>query len=224
MPIDLIFIIVFGLGFRHGYVNGIISTIFNLVAYVFGIVLAFKVTPAMTNILERVFHSQNPSMFLGAFLVNVVIIMLVLRQTAKILEGALSAIYLGVFNRVLGGAVMGSLAILIYSILLWFAVRVNFVNDATVAESRTYPLLKDLPTRAKEVGVRFQPMAREMWDTSLSWMDKLETYGVKKTEAMPNRIYDIPDDGKPIESVPQESTPSVRRAPVPADEGSGIEE
>ena len=221
MPIDLIFIIVFGLGFRHGYSNGIISTVFNLVAYVFGIMLAFKVTPAMTNILERLFHSQNPSMFLAAFIVNVVIIMLVLRQTARILEGFLQAVYLGVFNRVLGGAVMSALALLVYSVLLWFAVRVNMVNDSTLVESRVYPLLRDLPGRAKELGLRFRPMAREMWDTSLSWMDKLDKYGVQKTESMP-KVYEVPDDGKPIETDPQETTPRPR--PVPVTPSNGIEE
>ncbi len=41
MPIDLLFIIVFGFGFRHGYTQGIITTVFNTLAYVFGIVLAF---------------------------------------------------------------------------------------------------------------------------------------------------------------------------------------
>ncbi len=224
MPIDLVFIIVFGLGFRHGYTTGIISTVFNLVAYVFGIMLAFKVTPAMTNILERLFHSANPSMFLAAFVVNVVIIMLVLRQAARILEGFLRAIYLGVFNRVLGGAVMASLAILIYSILLWFAVRVNLVNDATLAESRVYPLLKDLPARSKEVGMRFRPIAHEMWDTSLSWMDKLDKYGTQKTESLP-KIYEVPDDGKTIiEGAPQQTTPRFRPAPTTAAPTNGIEE
>lgn len=222
MPIDLIFIIVFGLGFRHGYSNGIISTVFNLVAYVFGIMLAFKVTPAMTNILERLFHSQNPSMFLAAFIVNVVIIMLVLRQAARILEGFLQAVYLGVLNRVLGGAVMAALSILVYSVLLWFAVRVNMVNDSTLAESRVYPLLRDLPGRAKELGGRFRPMAREMWDTSLSWMDKLDKYGVQKTESMP-KVYEVPDDGKPIEADPQETTPRSRPMP-PSTPSNGIEE
>lgn len=223
MPIDLIFIVVFGLGFRHGYSNGIISTLFNLVAYVFGLMLAFKVTPAMTNILEQLFHSKNPSMFLAAFIVNVAIIMLVLRQTARIIEGFLQAIYLGIFNRVLGGAVMAALATLIYSILLWFAVRVNFVNDATIADSKVYPLLKDLPARSKAVGMRFQPLVREMWSTSLSWMDKLDNYSVQKTEGAP-KVYELPDKGRPIEDDPQETNPRPRYAPASPANTNGIEE
>ncbi len=116
---------------------------------------------------------------------------------------------------------MSALAILVYSVLLWFAVRVNMVNDSTLAESRVYPLLRDLPGRAKELGLRFRPMAREMWDTSLSWMDKLDKYGVQKTESMP-KVYEVPDDGKPIETDPQETTPRPR--PVPVTPSNGIEE
>ncbi len=224
MPIDLLFIIVFAAGFRHGYVNGIISTAFNIIAYVFGIILAFKVTPATTNIMERLFHSQNPSMFLLAFIANVAIIMLVLRQTAKAIEGILRALYLGIFNRILGGVVMASIYTLVYSILLWFSVRVNFVNDATLAESRTYPILKNLPGQSKAVGMRFQPFAREMWDTSLGWMDRLKTYGDQKTESMPSKIYSIPDDGRPIETDPQERTQQVPGRQAPVNDNGGIEE
>lgn len=218
----MLFIVVFGLGFRHGYVTGIIGTLFNVVAYVFGVMLAFKVTPSMTNVLERLFHSQNPSMFLAAFIVNVVLIMLVLKQGAKVIEGFLRALYLGIFNRVLGGALMAGIAIVIFSILLWFAVRVNFVNDATLAESRTYPILRDLPAQAKSLTQRFQPMAREMWNTSLGWMDQLESYGAHKTESLPSKIYELPDNGKPIENDPQ--TRTVRPRPVPPASDNGIEE
>jgi len=125
---------------------------------------------------------------------------------------------------VLGGAVMAGIAILFYSILLWFAVRVNFVNDATLAESRTYPLLKNLPGQAKTVGMRFQPFAREMWDTSLGWMDRLQNYGVQKTESLPTKIYSLPDNGKAIESDPEERAPQQPTRPQPATSGSGIEE
>ena len=93
------------------------------------------------------------------------------------------------------------------------------------AESRTYPILKDLPGRAKAVGLRFQPFAREMWDTSLGWMDRLENYGVQKTESLPTKIYSLPDDGKPIESDPQEQAPQRTTRPQPApSNNNGIEE
>ncbi len=220
MPIDLIFIIVFGLGFRHGYTQGIVGTFFNVLAYVFGIVLAFKITPTTTQIMEGMFNTKNPTVFLAAFLVNVSLIMLMLRATASAFEKALQAVYLGFFNRVLGGAIMAGLAILIYSILLWFAVRVSFINEATIAESRTYPLLEKLPGSAKQIAMRLRPFAEEAWDTSLGWMDRLDQFGLQKTGTQP-KVYEVPDDGNGIETEPEQ--PSANR-PQPVTDEDGLEE
>ncbi|MBK8192620.1 MAG: CvpA family protein [Lewinellaceae bacterium] len=221
MPIDLLFIAAFGLGFRHGYTQGIINTVFNMLAYLFGIVLAFKITPTTTNILESLFNSKSPGMFIVAFLVNMGLIMFMLRAAASAIEKTLQAVYLGFFNRVLGGAIMAALSILIYSILLWFTVKVGFINDATIAQSRSYPILKDLPGQAKDVAIRFKPFATELWDSSLKWMDELDQYGLKKTETEP-KMYQVPEDGKTgIETEPEQNTNP--RQPSAADNG-GIEE
>ncbi len=224
MPIDLLFIIVFGFGFRHGYTQGIITTVFNTLAYVFGIVLAFKITPTTTNLLERMFNSSNPTMYIVAFVVNVAFIMFVLRTAATAFEKALQAVYLGFFNRILGGTIMAMLAVLIYSVLLWFAVKVQLVNEATIRQSRTYPLLKEIPGKAKSIAIRMKPLATEVWDSSLKWMDDLDKFGVKETENQP-KIYQVPDDSNNgIEGAPeQNSQPQPRRQPESADNG-GIEE
>jgi membrane protein required for colicin V production len=221
MPIDLIFIIAFGLGFRHGYTQGIISTVFNVLAYVFGVVLAFKVTPLTTGILERMFNSQNPTIFIAAFLVNISLIMFMLRAAAGAFEKGLQAVYLGFINRALGGAIMATLAILIYSILLWFAVKVHLVNETTIAESRSYPLLEKMPSAAKQVAMRLRPFAEEAWDTSIGWMDRLDKFGGQKTGTQP-KVYEPADKGTGIEEEPEKPA-SQPFSPPPSDE-DGIEE
>lgn len=220
MPIDLIFIIAFGFGFRQGYTQGIISTVFNVLAYVFGIILAFKITPTTTNILERLFNSQNPTVFIAAFLVNISLIMFMLRATANAFEKGLQAVYLGFINRVLGGTLMASLAVLIYSVLLWFAVKVQLINEATIRESRTYPLLEKMPGVAKQAAMQLRPFAEEVWDTSLSWMDRLDKFGVQKTETKPEVYKPQGDTG--IEEEPDQ--PANRPLSPPAADEDGLEE
>ena len=220
MPIDLIFIIAFGLGFRHGYTRGIISTVFNVLAYVFGVIVAFKITPTTTEILERMFNSQNPTVFIAAFLVNLSLIMFMLRATASAFEKGLQAVYLGFINRMLGGALMAGLAVLIYSILLWFAIKVQFINDATIRESRTYPLLEKMPGSAKQVAMQLRPFAEEAWDTSLSWLDRLDKFSVPKTDVKPN-IYE-PKGDTGIETEPDQ--PDNRPPPPQAVDEDGLEE
>ncbi len=224
MPIDLICLVAFFYGFWRGYNQGIISTVFNVLAYVFGIVLAFKMTPTATNILEKLFHSNNPMMFLAAFAVNVVVIMFIIRQAAKGFENILQGLYLNFINQALGGAIMGFVGVLIFSVLVWFADKAGMLNDQTIAESRTFPYLKELPGKAKTAAEGLKPFLVDTWETSINWMDRLEKYGEEKTSGNGDqpRIYELPDEGNSgIELEPEES-PS-RRRPAP-EESSGIEE
>ncbi|MBL7775702.1 MAG: CvpA family protein [Saprospiraceae bacterium] len=224
MPIDLICMVAFFYGFWRGFNQGIIGTVFNILAYIFGIVFAFKMTPTATNILEKLFNSDNPMMFMAAFVVNLVFIMFVIRQAAKGFEGVLRSLYLNVINQAIGGAIMGMVGVLIFSILVWFGDKAGMVSEQTVQESRTYPFLIELPGKAKVVADRMKPFLLDTWDTSIKWMNKLEDYGEKKTNEpgatdQPH-IYQIPDDGRSgIESEPAQS-----QRPIYEDTGSGIED
>ena len=226
MPIDLICLVAFFYGFWKGYNQGIISTVFNVLAYVFGIVLAFKMTPTATNILEQLFNSDNPMMFMAAFVVNLVFIIFIIRQAAKAFEGVLQTLYIGVLNQVLGGAVLGLFGVLIFSVLLWFADKTGMIGAQTREESRTFDTLITLPGKAKKIAVRFKPFAEEAWETSITWMDRLKNYGEKETGGARSdqpRIYELPDDGSSgIEREPE--TSGSRRQSAGTDEGSGIEE
>lgn len=224
MPIDIGFIAFFAYGFWQGYSRGIINTIFNLAIYIFGIVLSFKMSPTTSSILQAMFHSDNPAMFLWAFLVNLMIIILIFRQAAKSLEVAMRMAYLGVLNQVAGGVVMGGFMILIYSVLIWFATKVHLVNDATIAESKSYEILEPLPIKAKDFAVRMKPLALDVWGTSLNWMDRLDKYGVERTGG-PEKTYRPPDDPKSIEDDPDLTPrkPNGGAAPAFEDE-EGIEE
>ncbi len=224
MPIDIGFIAFFAYGFWQGYSRGIISTVFNLALYVFGFVLAFKMAPVTTTMLQSMFHSENPTMFLAGFLVNLLTLMLIVRQAARGLEGAMRMAYLGIINQVAGGVVMGAFLVVVYSVLVWFGTKVQFVNEATIVESRTYSFLEPLPTKAKDFAVRMKPFALDIWGTSMNWMDRLDQYGVQRTEGK-DKTYRPPDDPKAIEDDP---TPSPRQsAPKPApilEDNDGIEE
>ncbi|MFZ4473944.1 MAG: CvpA family protein [Saprospiraceae bacterium] len=218
MLIDVIFLLIFSYGFWIGYNRGIIGTIFNIGAYVFGIVLAFKITPTTTNILETAFNSDNPTIFLAGFLINLAVIMLVLRMASAGITGLFEIAFLGLFNRAAGGILTGGFFVLIYSVLLWFLVKVQFLNTATLTESKTYPFLANLPSTAKDVAIRFKPVAEDLWGTSLDWMSRLEKFGIEKTGGK-SKIYELPDKNTKIEGAPDITTPRTRSNPQEDDDG-----
>ncbi|MBK7872130.1 MAG: CvpA family protein [Saprospiraceae bacterium] len=67
--IDLFFFITAGYGFFLGFYRGIIQTIFTILSYVFGLLAAFKLSPAATKFLETATGSDHPLMFVAGFLI-----------------------------------------------------------------------------------------------------------------------------------------------------------
>lgn len=228
MPIDLIAAAVFLFGFWRGYNQGIISTVFNVLAYLFGLVFAFKMTPTATRILEQVFNSDNPMMFIAAFVVNVVFIMFVMRQAGKGFSNFLQTMHLNMINQAIGGTVMGLFFVLILSVLVWFANAAGMIAEQTRLESRALPHLLEMPVRAKGLAERIKPFVLDAWDTSVKWMDRVEDYGEEKAGVGAGgdqpRIYRVPESGSAprIEGTPSE-TRSKNRA-IYEDTGSGIED
>ncbi len=184
MPIDILFLVAVVYGFWQGGRNGVVSTVFNVAAYLFGITLAFKITPTTTSLLEAMFHSTNPMMFVGAFLLNILIVVLIMRMVASAVERALKVTHLSIINYALGAMMMGGFYILICSIVVWFMVKAQFLNTQTIAESRTYSILEPLPGNTYDVAVRLKPFAEETWVTYMTWMDRLQRYGDEKSKKM----------------------------------------
>ncbi|MBL7829079.1 MAG: CvpA family protein [Saprospiraceae bacterium] len=223
MPIDILFLISLGYGFWQGFNQGVISTLFNVGAYVFGITLAFKMTPTTTNVMQSVFHSSNPSMFLGAFVINILFVMLIMRMAAKSLEKMFQMAYIGMVNQALGAVVLGFFYVLVCSIVVWFMVKARFINEQTIADSKTYVLLEPLPGKAYDVAMSLKPFAEEAWGASMNWMDRLEKYGednTKKSGGTDAKIYK-PDASKTIEKEPVSGEPPRS---YPQEDSDGIEE
>jgi membrane protein required for colicin V production len=224
MWIDVCFLILFVYGFWQGWSQGIIGTIFNLAIYVFGIVLAYKMAPLMSTVLEKIFDSHHPVMFVAGFAANFLVIYVIVQMASGGIENLIHGAYLGVFNRALGGVFIAAFYVLLFSILLWFGSQAQVIDAATTSKSMTYePLLKELPGRAKALVVRFKPLAFNIWDDSLKWMDTMEDYGVQKTESKA-KVYELPVPGKdqqqPYETQPRNSNPVLRPS---SDDGTGIE-
>jgi membrane protein required for colicin V production len=225
MWIDVCVMLLFLYGLWQGWQQGIIGTIFNLCIYIFGIVLAYKMAPLMSTVLENLFNNHHPVMFIAGFGVNFLLIYLIVSMASGGIENLLHGAYLGVFNRVLGGVFVGGFYVLLFSILLWFGGQAQVISEATTGKSLTYPVLKDLPGKAKSLVLRFKPLAFSIWDDSMDIMDQMERYGAEKTEGK-SKVYELPLPGKdqPLyETKPEASRPATRQS-APTTSDNGLEE
>ncbi len=193
MTLDIIFVLVAALGFWAGYSRGIIKTFFTVVSFTIGLLAAFKMAPAFTKFLEDLTKNDNPLMFIAGFLLSFIIMMVVLRLIARALEGLLKSANINFINQIIGGAVLGALAILVYSTMVWFADKSHMIDQNTKDTSLTYNYTKEFPGQMKVVGEQLRPVFTDFWNEALDFMDRMEDLSVQRSEADPT-IYDIEEE------------------------------
>jgi membrane protein required for colicin V production len=191
MVIDVVFAIFALWGFYLGFVRGIIKTVFTIMSVVFGLMMAFRFGPQMTDILEQLL-SDNALMFVAGFLLTFVLTMLVIRLIARVLEGALESANINFINQAIGGTFMAALTILLYSVLLWFGDRSHLIDDESKDTSSTYVYLEQYPEMIWEWGGKARPILEDFWDHSIEFMDRLED--AQTREESDPVIYDMPDE------------------------------
>jgi membrane protein required for colicin V production len=216
MWIDIVFLVVLLYGFWQGWSQGIVGTILNLAIYAFGLIMAFKMAPVTSALLEKLFDSTHPLMFVGGFAANMLLIYLLVHLATNNIEEALNRAYLGTINRLIGAGVIATFYVLLFSVLIWFFVQANGIGPKTMAESKTYPFLQPLPGYAKSIAIRFQPMAADSWTDFNTWLDKARQFGIEETSGKA-KVYELPlpDKSEPLfKSEPEKSKPIKDSSPI----------
>lgn len=196
MAIDIIFAIVVAYGFYLGFSRGIIRTVFTVLAYLFGLLAAFKFSPAATRFLETAFNNNNPLMFLAGFLLSFVLTMVLIRMLARGVEGLLKTANINIINQFAGGLLFSGIMVLLYSMILWFAERSTLVDQETRDTSFTYEYLEHFPEQVWAGYAYLKPTFDEFWDETIKFMDRIQENGLERKEGDPN-IFDIDDDEDP---------------------------
>ena len=193
MTLDIIFVLVAALGFWMGYSRGIIKTIFTILSFTIGLLAAFKMAPAFTRFLKDITQNDTPLMFIVGFLLSFIIMMVILRLISNGLEELLKSANINFINQIIGGAVLGAGAILVYSGLLWFADKSHMIDPQTKKTSITYNYTKEFPGQMQIVAAQLKPVFTDFWNEALDVLDKMEDMSVQRSEADPT-IYDIEED------------------------------
>lgn len=191
--IDLFFFITAGYGFFLGFYRGIIQTIFTILSYVFGLLAAFKLSPAATKFLETATGSDHPLMFVAGFLIAFFGTMFLIRFISKAISEGMESANVNIVNQMAGGFLMASLMTLIYSLLLWFAAEAHILKTEHTSTSLTYPFLEQYPKKVWNAVGYLKPTLQNFWEHSVDFMDRVEEVSIERTESDPN-VYDVPEE------------------------------
>jgi membrane protein required for colicin V production len=195
MIIDILFLLVAGWGFYQGYSRGIIKTVFTAFSIVFGLMIAFKFTPAAIRFLETAFHSDSALNFIGGFLLVFILTMIIIRMAAQFIEKMLQTANINFINQAAGGILLAALHTLVYSLLIWFGDQSHIITAENSKGSMTYEQLRAFPSKMKGVYEYIKPGFQDFWHESVRFIDRMEDKSLKETEQQPT-IFDIPDEGE----------------------------
>lgn len=192
MAIDIICLIFAAYGLFIGYTRGIIKTVFTIISIFFGVILAAKFGPDMTDFLQNAFNYHNSLMFLAGVLLTFVLTMVVIRMLAGSIESVLESANINIINKAAGGVLMAALFVGMYSFLVLFGDRAHVISEEQKDESITYSVLAEMPGQLEFAGKKLKPVFKEFWDYSITFMDKIDEMKADKEEQ--DTIYDIDEN------------------------------
>jgi membrane protein required for colicin V production len=171
MLIDIIAFILLLIAAFKGLRKGLIVAVFSFLAFIVGLAAALKLSTAMASYIgDNVAVSQRWLPFL-AFIVVFVIVVLLVRLGAKLLEGAVKMAMLGWANRIGGLVFYVLIYFFIYSILLFYATQLNLIKPETIKASVTYDYIA--PFGPKVIGIlgAIIPFFKDMFAELLQFFD-----------------------------------------------------
>jgi len=199
MVIDLMFFIFAATGFWLGFSRGIISTVFTVFSYFFGVIVAITFSDGMTKFLQTTFNDDSALYYIAGLFLSFVLAMFLIRMIARGLENILKAGNVNTINQLFGGILLSGVLVVLYSFLVQFGNDARMIEPKTKNESITYVHLELLPDKAMVVLGKITPLFRQFWNTTMDMMDKVKTQSIEKEESNPN-VYDIPDSANEKDS------------------------
>jgi len=178
MLIDIIAFILLIIAAFKGLRKGLIVAVFSFLAFIIGLAAALKLSTAMADYIgSNVEVSQRWLPFIAFILVFLIVVLLV-RLGAKLLQGAVQMAMLGWVNRIGGLLFFVLIYFFIYSILLFYATQLHLIKLETIEASSTYDYIAPFGPKVMDILGSILPFFRDMFEELLRFFDAV---GEKKT-------------------------------------------
>jgi membrane protein required for colicin V production len=144
MLIDVLFVLLIVIGAIRGFFKGLIVAVFSLLAYVIGLAAAMKFSHLAAEKLQPLIPISPRWLPFIAFLLVLTIVVLLVRWMAILLQKLVEGLMFGWVNRLGGMLFYCVLYITIYSILLFYLVKMHLIAEDTWRQSLTYPYISGM--------------------------------------------------------------------------------
>ncbi len=173
MTLDVVGIILIILFFIRGYMKGFIVAAFSVIAILLGILVALKLSQAFAAWMLANGYVSSPWAQVVSYLVLFIGVVLLVRLVARVIEGAVEGMMLGVINKLMGGILYAFLGAVLWSSLLWIGARAHIISPETIAASKTYGSLSGLAPWFFEQAGKLLPFVKDTFEKLEHFFDSV---------------------------------------------------
>jgi len=173
MILDIIVAVILILAIIKGYRQGLIVALFSLIAFIIGLAAAMKLSVVAAGYIGKTVKISDKWLPIISFAVVFLIVVLLVRWGAKLIQKSVEFAMLGWVNRIGGILLYVGLYILIFSILIFYADQMSFIKPETKRESVTYSYIQPWGPKLMEGLGKIIPVFKGMFQDLENFFDNV---------------------------------------------------
>jgi len=142
MLLDSVLVVIMIVAIIKGYQRGLIVGVFSLVGIIIGLAAAIKLSAVVAGYIGKAITISHTWLPIISFIIVFIIVVLLVRLGANMLQKTVEVALLGWVNRLGGILLYIAIYLIIYSVILFYAEQVNLVKPDTIHNSVTYTFIQ----------------------------------------------------------------------------------
>ena len=146
-----------------GYQRGLIVAVFSLIAFVIGLAAAMKLSTMVAGYIGKAINISDRWLPVISFAVVFILVALLVRWGAGIVQRTIEIALLGWVNRIGGILFYVMLFITVFSVILFYALQIKILKQETINASVTWPFIQPWGPRAIDSFAFVIPFFKDMF-------------------------------------------------------------
>jgi membrane protein required for colicin V production len=142
MLIDIIFTVLLLIALVKGYQKGLIIAVFSIIAFITGLAAALKLSVVVADYLKDSVSISAKWLPFSAFVIVFFLVVILVRLGGKLIEKTFQAVMLGWLNQIGGILLYAAIYLIILSIFIFYAEKLQLIQPAAIESSLTYNFIQ----------------------------------------------------------------------------------
>lgn len=173
MLIDILFALTLCFAIWHGYQRGLILGVFSLLAIVIGLAAALKLSTVVAGYIGKSVNVSQEWLPFVSFIIVFILVVLLIRLAAKAIEKSVQTVLLGWANKLGGIAFYAVIYTLVFSVVLFYAEQMKFIQMETIQKSVTYKFVQPWGPKVIDGLGSVIPFFRDMFDQLEKFFERM---------------------------------------------------